>query len=264
MTKEQGSVRAEVESPIGWVVIDNPARHNAMTLGMWASLTNVISSLEADPAVRVLVLRGAGTQAFVSGADISEFESVRNSSAANEEYDQVAGEAMQRLATCVKPTLAALQGWCLGGGVALALSCDLRIGDTALRFGIPAGRLGIGYDWHGVRRLVNVVGSANARRIFLTAGRFSAEEALQMGFVQQLVAPAEFTQTVRSTAEQVARNAPLTLSAVRVALQEFERTDAPADAVRMNAAVRAAIDSEDFKEGREAFLEKRDPRFVGR
>jgi len=264
MTNEQGRVRAEVEAPIGWIVIDNPARHNAMSLEMWAGLADVVAGLEADPTVRVVVLRGAGTQAFVSGADISQFDSVRNSSAANEEYDRVAGIAMQRLGTCAKPTVAALQGWCLGGGVALALSCDLRIGDAALRFGIPAGRLGIGYQWQGVRKLVNVVGAANARRIFLTAGRLGADEALRMGFVQQVVPPDDLVPTARSTAEQIARNAPLTLRAVRIALQEFERHDAEPDVTRMETAVRSAIDSDDFKEGRQAFLEKRDPQFQGR
>lgn len=263
MTKQQGRVRAEVQAPVGWVVIDNPIRHNAMSLEMWGELAAVVAALEADPTVRVIVLRGAGAKAFVSGADISQFESVRNSSAANAEYSRVAGAAMQRVTTSSKPTMAAMQGWCLGGGVALALSCDLRIGDAALRFGIPAGRLGIGYEWQGVRKLVNVVGAANARRIFLTAGRFDADEALRMGFVQQVAPAIDLIETVRSIAEQVARNAPLTLLAVRIALQEFERPDVVPDVARMETAVLAAIDSADFKEGRRAFLEKREPQFQG-
>lgn len=264
MTTEQGRVYAEITSPIGWVTIDNPARHNAMTLEMWSALAEVVVALESDPAVRVVVVRGAGAKAFVSGADISQFDRVRNTSEANKEYDRVARVAMQRLASSEKPTIAALRGWCLGGGVALALSCDLRLGDEALRFGIPAGRLGIGYEWKGVSKLVQVVGAVNARRIFLTADRFDAAEALRMGFVQQVLPADTFDEAVRATADRIARNAPLTLRAVRIALQEFERLDAAPDVARMDAAVRAAIDSDDFIEGRRAFLDKREPRFTGR
>lgn len=263
MTTKQGRVHVEISASIGWITVDNPAKHNAMSLAMWASVAEEVAALESDSAIRVIVVRGAGSKAFVSGADISQFESVRNTPEGNEEYDRVAGVAMQRLATCAKPTIAALRGWCLGGGVALALSCDLRISDDALRFGIPAGRLGIGYRWRGVHKLVNVVGAANARRIFLTADRFDAAEALRMGFVQQVLPADTFEEAIQATADQIARNAPLTLKAVRIALQEFEQIDAGADFARMDAAVRAAIDSNDFKEGRSAFLDKREPRFAG-
>ena len=257
------SCHAVVDGAIGWIVFENPGRHNAMSVSMWESLPRQMDILETDPAVRVIVLRGAGDAAFVSGADISEFGTERNTVEANERYEALGAASMARVSDCQKPTIAMLQGWCMGGGVAIALTCDLRIADTSLRFGIPAARLGIGYRWPGIRKLMDVVGAANAREIFLTARRYAAEDALRMGFVNRLVARGELEAAIRAECELLAANAPLTMAGVKVALDELLRAGPYLDTDRIDAATRRAYASTDFVEGRTAFMEKRPPRFTG-
>ncbi len=256
--------RAVVDGAIGWLVLDNPGRHNAMSVSMWEALPAQMDRLEADPDVRVVVLRGAGDAAFVSGADISEFGAARDTVEANDRYEALGATSMARISGCPKPTIAMLQGWCIGGGVAMALSCDLRIADTSLRFGIPAARLGIGYSWPGIRKLMDVVGAANAREIFLTARRYAADDALRMGFANRVVERGMLEAAVREECALIAANAPLTMASVKIAVDELSRVDAPADIARMEAATRRAIASRDFLEGRTAFMEKRAPRFTGR
>ena len=160
MTQSESRVHHRADGAIGWIVFDNPGRHNAMSVAMWEGLPAAVDALEADPAVRVVVLRGAGDAAFVSGADISQFEAVRDSVEANERYEAIGDAGMARVAGCSKPTIAMLQGWCIGGGVAIALQCDLRIADTSMRFGVPAARLGLGYRWRGVKKLIDTVGAS--------------------------------------------------------------------------------------------------------
>jgi enoyl-CoA hydratase/carnithine racemase len=264
MTDPTPRITTHVDGAIGWIVFDSPRRHNAMSVGMWEALPAAVAGLEADPAVRVVVLRGAGDQAFVSGADISQFDDVRDSVEANERYESIGDAGMARVAACAKPTIAMLQGWCLGGGVAIALNCDLRIADETLRFGIPAARLGIGYRWRGIRKLVDTVGAPNAREIFLTARRFDAAAAQRMGFVNRLVAPGTLEAAVRAECELLAANAPLTMASVKIAIDEIQRAGPHIDAERIEAATRRAFASEDFIEGRRAFMAKRAPRFNGR
>jgi hypothetical protein len=163
MTASPGRVHTRIDGPIGWIIFDNPGRHNAMSVAMWEAFPDAVGTLEADPQVRVIVLRGAGDQAFVSGADISQFDEVRDSLEANQRYEAMGNAGMSRLADCTKPTLAMLQGWCLGGGMAITLNCDMRMADESLRYGIPAARLGIGYRWPGIKKLVDTVGAPNAR-----------------------------------------------------------------------------------------------------
>jgi enoyl-CoA hydratase len=252
------------DGAIGWVVLDNPGRHNAMSVAMWEGLPGAIDALEADPAVRAIVLRGAGDAAFVSGADISQFEAVRDSVEANERYEAIGDAGMARVAACTKPTIAMLRGWCLGGGVAIALNCDLRIADASLRFGIPAARLGIGYRWRGVKKLVDTVGAPNAREIFLTARRFDAQDALRMGFANRVVPRGELEAAVREECALLAANAPLTMAAVKLAIDEILSASPHLDAERMDAATRRVFASEDYAEGRRAFMDKRAPVFRGR
>lgn len=257
-------VTARADGPVGWIAFDNPARHNAMSVDMWRDLPAAVDALERDPAVRVVVLRGAGDRAFVSGADISQFDDVRDSVEANARYEALGDEAMRRLAALSKPTIAMLRGWCLGGGVAIALCCDLRIAADDLRFGIPAARLGLGYRWRGVKKLVDTIGAPNAREVFLTARRFDAADALRMGFVHRVVAADALDAAVRSECDAIAANAPLTMHAIKIAIAEIERAGPQVDAARCEAATQRAFASDDFVEGRRAFMEKRAPRFQGR
>ncbi len=264
MTSAPGRIVTQVEGPIGWIVLENPARHNAMSVAMWQALPGALDALQADPGVRVVVLRGAGEQAFVSGADISEFDRARDTLEANQRYEAIGAAAMARLADCPIPTIAMLQGWCLGGGVAIALCCDLRLADETMRFGIPAARLGIGYRWPGIKKLVDTVGAPNARRIFMTARRFDAHEALRMGFVADVVARGRLDAAVRDECALIAANAPLTIAAVKLAIDEIQRSGPQVDGERLDEATRRAYASDDFIEGRRAFAEKRAPRFAGR
>lgn len=264
MTERSPRVDVRRDGAIGWIEFVNPGRHNAMAVSMWEALPAAVDALEADPAVRAIVLRGAGDAAFVSGADISQFEQVRDSVEANERYEALGDAGMARVAACTRPTVAMLQGWCLGGGVAIALACDLRIADDSLRFGIPAARLGIGYRWRGVKKLVDTVGAPNAREIFLTARRFDAHDALRMGFVVRVVPRGTLEAAVRDECARLAANAPLTMAAVKLAIDEIASASPHLDADRMDAATRRVFASEDYAEGRRAFMEKRAPVFRGR
>lgn len=264
MSPSTGRLHTRIEGPIGWIVFDNPARHNAMSVSMWEAFPAAVERLESDPSVRVIVLRGEGDEAFVSGADISQFDQVRDSVEANQRYEAIGSAGMARLADCSKPTIAMLQGWTLGGGVAITLNCDLRIADDSIRWGIPAARLGIGYRWPGIKTLVDTVGGPNAREIFLTARRFTAQDALRMGYVHRVVARGQLEHAVREECAVLAANAPLTMASVKVAIDEILRAGPQIDADRIEAVTRRAYASEDFKEGRRAFMEKRAPKFEGR
>ena len=264
MTASTGRVHTHVDGPIGWITFDNPGRHNAMSVAMWEAFPEAVRTLEANTQVRVIVLRGAGDQAFVSGADISQFDAVRDSLEANQRYEAMGNAGMSRLADCSKPTIAMLQGWCLGGGMAITLNCDLRMADETLRYGIPAARLGIGYRWPGIKKLVDTVGAPNAREIFLTARRFNAQDAMRMGFVNRVVARGELESAVRAECALLAANAPLTMASVKIAIDEITRAGAQIDAARIEAATQRAYESADFIEGRQAFMQKRPPVFNGR
>ncbi len=264
MTQSSGRITTHIEGSIGWIIFENPGKHNAMSVAMWEALPAAVDALETNPQVRVVVLRGVGDQAFVSGADISQFDEVRDSVAANQRYEAIGNTGMVKIADCSKPTIAMLQGWCLGGGMAITLNCDLRIADDTLRYGIPAARLGIGYRWPGIKKLVDTVGAPNAREIFLTARRFNSQDALRMGFVNRVVPNGELEAAIRAEAELLAVNAPLTIAAVKIAIDEILRAGPQIDAKRIEEATQRAYASEDFIEGRRAFMDKRKPTFKGR
>jgi enoyl-CoA hydratase len=258
-----GRIGVEIEGSIGWLVFDHPERRNAISVEMWEELPRAAARLERNSAVRVVVLRGAGEAAFVSGADISEFEGQRTGEAAAH-YEARNARAFSAVAAIQKPVLAMIQGFCIGGGVAMSLGADLRYASDDAVFAIPAARLGIGYAVGGLESLIHVVGAAAAKELFFTARRFSAEEALRMGLVSRVLPRAELLPWVRETAVRIAENAPLTLRSVKKIAAELAKDPAQRDLAAAHASVRACLESEDYREGMRAFLEKRPPAFRGR
>ncbi|HEX7053406.1 MAG TPA: enoyl-CoA hydratase [Burkholderiales bacterium] len=257
-----GRIAARKEGAVGWLVLDNAARRNAVSLEMWQAIPEVLAAFEADPEIRVVVVTGAGDKAFASGADISQFEKNRASAEGVQRYEQLGDAAMSRLQSLDKPTIAMIRGYCLGGGLNIALLCDLRLAAEDARFGIPAARMGLGYRASAMKNLVDLVGPAYAREIMLTARQFSAAEALAMGLVHR-VAPAQGLEALtREYCDTIAANAPLTLRTAKRVIREVTRVQYDADACR--AWVRECFESEDYAEGRRAFMEKRKPVFKGK
>jgi enoyl-CoA hydratase len=255
---------AEKDGAIGRLIFNNPARHNAVSLEMWEGVTRILDDFERDDAVRVIVLSGAGGRAFVSGADISEFKERRASEEAAAAYAKISEGARRRLEETPKPTIAMIEGYCIGGGVGTALACDLRIAADGSKFGIPAAKLGLGYAYDGIKKLVDLVGPAYAREIFYTARQFTAEEALRMGLVNRVVPAAELEGCVKEYCAMIAANAPLTVRAAKISIGEALKDERARDLALCKRLVDECFASEDYAEGRTAFMEKRPPRFEGR
>jgi enoyl-CoA hydratase/carnithine racemase len=256
-------VHVASEAGVGWITLDNPGKYNAISLPMWRTMGQALTDFAADEALRCVVLRGQGELAFCSGADISQFESVRSAPEASAEYDRLTEEVMQQVRAFPKPTLALIRGFCLGGGVALAMCCDLRFAAAGARFGIPAARLGIGYRYSAVKALTDLVGPALAKQILFTGDRFPAEEAARIGLVNELLAPDQLEERVRAIAGTIARNAPLSIASAKYAVATAVG-DPGHDAGRCRELEKICVDSADHKEGRRAFMEKRTPVFHGR
>ena len=254
---------AEIEGAVGWITFNKPARRNAVSLDMWQAIPAILDRLEQDPAVRVIVLKGAGTEAFVSGADISEFETARSSPESSAHYERILETANERLIGCPKPTIAMIRGFCIGGGLAIAIGCDVRIAEEGARFGIPAARLGLGYGASGVRKLMELVGPSFTKEIFFTARHFSATEAREMGLVNRVVDAEGLEPSIRRYCEIISDNAPMTMLALKRTVGELVR-GSKADLVACERLVKACFDSDDYVEGRRAFMEKRRPMFRGR
>ena len=258
-----GRVRIGTEGQIGWIVIDNERRRNALTLAMWAAIPEAVARLCADPEPRVIVLRGAGDDTFVAGADISEFATVRRDAASARAYEAANAAAFDALREASLPTIAMVRGFCLGGGFGLAAACDLRIADATARFGIPAARLGVGYPPSAITDIVRLVGPSRAKLIFFTAGRLDAGEARDIGLVDRLVPEGSLEAATAELAEAIAHGAPLTLKAAKTGIDALTARLSPADLAACQALADACFESPDFAEGRTAFMEKRDPHFTG-
>jgi enoyl-CoA hydratase len=247
----------------GWLVFSNPDRLNAVSFEMWQAIPECIADFVGDPDIRVVVLRGEGDKAFVSGADISQFEKKRGTRDAIADYDRATHRANAAILACPKPTVAMIQGYCIGGGLGLAVCCDLRICTDNSTFAVPAAKLGLGYAFPGVKRLVDLVGPAFAKEIFFTARQFTAEEARVMGLVNRIVPPAELGSYVKKYADTIANNAPLTVKAEKFIINEAVRDESKRNMARCAELVEQCFASNDYTEGRTAFMEKRKPAFTG-
>lgn len=253
----------DVSGPVAVVTFNNAAKRNALSLEIRAALPGALRTLQADPAVRVVVVTGAGDKAFASGADISEFGAQRTTPAARAEYDRGQAALTQAWASLDKPVIAMIRGFCMGGGLLTALQADIRIAADDSQFGIPAARLGLGYAFSGVTTLMQLIGPAWTAEVLFSARRFSAAEALQMGLVNRVVPAAELRDAVMSLAAAIAENAPLTVAAAKAAIREARRAPDQRDLARVADMVEACFQSQDYLEGQRAFAEKRPPAFTG-
>ncbi|HVY57943.1 MAG TPA: enoyl-CoA hydratase [Xanthobacteraceae bacterium] len=251
------------EGRVGYVIFNNPQRHNAVSLDMWEAAARMLDGFAKDDEVRVVVLTGAGGKAFVSGADISKFDDERATLEAVARYNAMTEKTYAGVSDFPKPTIAMIRGYCIGGGVGLAVACDLRICSDNSRFAVPAAKLGLGYDYPGLKRLIDVVGPSFAKEIFFTARQFDAEEARLMGLVNRVVPEGELERYVENYAEMIAANAPLTVNSVKYIVGEAVKDESKRNMARCAELVKQCFASNDYIEGRKAFMEKRKPNFTG-
>ena len=255
---------ARKDGAIGWVIFNNPEKRNAMSLEMSEATAVAMESYAKDPEVRVVILRGQGDKAFISGADISQFKERRSNAEQVKAAEAISERTNKAIRECPKPVIAMIRGYCMGGGLGTAVVCDLRIASDDSRFGVPAAKLGVGYRFNGIRRLSEVVGPQFTAEIFYTGRQFTAQEALQMGLINRMLPAAELEKYVLDYAATLAGNAPLTIAAVKRSLIELRKDPADRDLDLCQRMVDACFASEDYVEGRTAFMEKRKPAFKGR
>ena len=255
---------AEKEGMVGRLTFNRPDMMNAVSLEMWLAIPEIVKTFEEDDEVRVVVLAGAGGRAFVAGADISQFAENRADAEKATAYERSNSAAFAAIRRCAKPTIAMIRGYCIGGGMAIALSCDLRIAAHGSTFAIPAAKLGLAYPVDGMEQVLRVVSPAFAKEIFFTARRFDHDEAIAMGLINRAVPDGDLEATVRTTCDQICANAPLTLRATKLTIDAMAQAPESYDRAAIEAVSRVCFDSEDYREGQAAFMEKRTPVFRGR
>jgi len=259
-----GKILKSVTDGVGVVTFNNPEKRNAMSLEMWEGLGQALTELRDDADVRVVILTGAGDKAFMSGADISQFEKTRHNAKASEEYSRRSDAQRALLGAYPKPTIACIRGFCLGGGMQVAMLTDIRIASDNSQFGIPAAKLGIAYGFDGLRHLVSLVGPSWARLLLYTGMRIDSAEAQRIGLVDRVVADAELWNATSEIARTISENAPLAVKAAKITIAQVLKDKDDRDMAAIKAIGTACMDSEDFREGRQAFMEKRKPKFKGK
>jgi len=252
------------EYAVGWIIFSNPTKFNAVSQDMWMALPGAIAAFDADPEVRLIVITGDGDKAFISGADISQFEKARGSAEAQEVYNRAVVDAYEAPVKCSKPVVAKIRGICMGGGLGLAAACDVRIAAADAQFRMPAARLGLGYNFTGIKRFVQLLGAANTSDIFFSARKFGAADALAMGFVNRVVPVTDLDREVAAYCELLSENAPLTMAAAKFAIRQTGLGSDERDLEQTARLIDACYNSEDYREGRRAFMEKRKPSFTGK
>ena len=259
-----GKMLAAKDNGIGLITFNQPEKRNAISMQMWTGLGDILDEFSGDSDVAVVILTGAGDKAFVSGADISQFEKNRNSAEAQADYDRANSIGRNKLTNFKKPVIARIRGFCMGGGLAIAIAADMRIASAGSQFGIPAARLSIAYAPEAVRRLIDLVGPAHARMILYTAQRIDASEAERIGLINRMTSEQALDDTVLDIARSIAGNAPLSVAASKLTIDEMLKDASQRDMAAIQAAIDTCFNSADYKEGRTAFMEKRVPRFAGR
>jgi enoyl-CoA hydratase len=260
---ETGEIRLEKDGPLAWIVIAQPARLNALTAAMWERLPVAIAEADADASIRVVLLRGEGRRAFSAGADISEFDTAREGAAAAA-YDALNHAAFDALSGAGKPVIAMIEGFCLGGGLGLALCCDLRVAAEGAQFSLPPAKLGLGYHPRWIKPLLACVSPASAKELLFTGERFGTHDALRMGLLNRVTPPGALEAEVRGLAGTIAANAPLTIHAAKRAIDAFGPSLGAETMQDLTELAERCFASDDYAEGRRAFREKRKPQFNGR
>ena len=246
------------------VRFNNPARHNALSVDMWEAVPPLLRRAADDDRVRLVVFSGAGEKAFVSGADISQFEDMRAAKDAVARYEAMAEDALMSIHDFAKPTLACIRGYCIGGGVNVAISCDLRIAASDAVFAIPAARLGLGYRYSALKNLVDLIGPGAAKDLFFTARRIGTDEARALGLVSRVAPPEGLEALLAEYTGALGDNAPITVAAAKAVMREILKPSPELDMERCATLIRGCFESADYTEGRTAFMQKRKPVFTGR
>ena len=251
------------DGPVGRIILNNPERRNAISLDMWQGISEAFDHFSGNPKIRCIVMSGAGDKAFASGADISQFKERRSNADAAEEYARISMAGRQKMLQCEKPFIAQIRGFCMGGGLGIALAADIRIASEDAQFGVPAARLSIAYDRLNLGNLVALVGPSKAKEILLTAKRYSGSEAEKIGLINSCVSVADLKATVADITDRISENAPLSMKASKLIINELMKDDSAFNGALVDRLTRACFDSNDYQEGQEAFLNKRKPVFTG-
>jgi enoyl-CoA hydratase/carnithine racemase len=264
MTQLTDKIIVNKSNGIGWIILNQPEKKNAISFEMWEAIPRITEQFCDDDDVRVVILTGQGDQAFSSGADISQFEKKRSSKSTTDEYNLTVKAAVAALDQLAKPSIAMIQGYCIGGGTSVAVHCDIRIAADNAVFAIPAARLGLAYRWEDIYPLVQLIGPSFTRELLYTGSRFNSKEAIQMGLVNRVVPVAELKSYVTEYAARIAANAPLTIHSANRTVAEALKDPEQRDLAEIETLAARCFDSDDYREGRQAFSEKRKPRFKGR